>query len=234
MKKLLERQEVTPPRLIMEVPTWLKMMAYISMCPTEVNGFGVVSTTEGPDGDFIIIDDVFITPQEAGAAHVTADPELLGVRMRELGIPSNKAWCQWHSHVNMDAYFSGTDTNNIERWPGTRLVSLVLNKSGKCSARLDYYRPRLRNIPLVLENPLQVDDELRAQVARDLRDNVHRPGYFARRRSRPAHSGKAGAPFSVNYPAVGKGVLLPPGNPDTEITGEIPAIKAPEDTKKEP
>jgi len=138
------------PQLVIPIEVWQKMMAYVINCPTEVNGFGILELNDY--NQFTLVD-VFITDQVASAGDVQVDPLVVSQAMSEvmgLGYQSKQMSFQWHSHVKMQARFSTTDTENIDNWPGNRLISLVVNKFGEFECRLDLYQDGLRvAIPLV-------------------------------------------------------------------------------------
>ena len=125
------------PIVMMSHEVWQTIMAYVRACPVEINGFGMVSMIHQGN---IYVRDVFILEQEATATHVaTNDAALAAFLDRHLangGHPGEIRF-QWHSHVDMPARFSATDIALIQRWPGDWLVSLVVNKRGEYSCRID-------------------------------------------------------------------------------------------------
>jgi len=50
-----------------------------------------------------------------------------------------KFW--WHSHANMDVFWSGTDNSTINRFSSDWLVSMVSNKRGQFKVRFDVFHP---------------------------------------------------------------------------------------------
>ncbi|MDB5162182.1 MAG: hypothetical protein JWM52_690 [Candidatus Saccharibacteria bacterium] len=134
------------PTLYVEVSAWAKILGYARQSgKQEINGFGYVRH----DGfDFIVdtFEDIFITKQEVsgGAAEVSGDVFALAVDRAAQDARQDELRLQWHSHVDMDAYFSATDTSNIENYGNAGMeyfLSLVVNKQGKLSARLDVFQP---------------------------------------------------------------------------------------------
>lgn len=136
------------PRVpILNIPAglWVRLMTYVKRCPTEINGFGLIQRT-GADGLTFEVEDIFITKQRATSHNVEVDEADLMRLMHELTVAekAHLLHLQWHSHVQMQAYFSGTDHANIERTPrtpGSWLVSLVINQHGELQARLDWFEP---------------------------------------------------------------------------------------------
>lgn len=164
------------PRLQVPLIIWQKMMAYIINCPTEINGFGLV---ERVNPSFFFLRDVFITEQVAGPAHVENSPEVLGQLLTDMirrGEDPSMIKFQWHSHVNMHAYFSGTDQDNIDNWTGDWLISLVANKSGQYSCRLDTFKGVRVGVALTPELTTGVNPVLMATTALEIAQKVKRPG----------------------------------------------------------
>lgn len=163
------------PRLQVPISIWQKMMAYIINCPTEINGFGLV---EQILPDLFFLRDVFITEQVAGPAHVENDPLVLGQMMTNmLGRGEDPALIkfQWHSHVDFNAYFSGTDTANINNWPGDWLISVVANKHGEYQCRLDTFRGVRLGVELKPELVATIAPDIMTATATEIAQKVKRP-----------------------------------------------------------
>lgn len=158
-------------KLILPLEIEKKINAYAhAASPNEVAGFGKVRV----EGDSIFVEDVMIYEQTVTGAHV--DMDAADIAKWATGIikagGSTKDWkLWWHSHVDMQAFFSAVDTGTIDRstefdW----MVSLVVNKRRERHARLDLYRPFrvfLDKIDVEVEkDPAAViPDEIRAEVA---------------------------------------------------------------------
>lgn len=172
------------PRLFVPLSVWQKLHAYVGACPVEINGFGLLE----PHGFDLMVTDVFITDQTVGPAHADVDPMVLAAYMTECirqGIDTSKMRLQWHSHVNMQAYFSGVDTNNIDRYAGEWMISMVLNKAGQFEARLDTYRPFRSTAPIEVVVLVPSDSVLDAQVHNEIAAKVKTVGIL---RKRPVES----------------------------------------------
>ena len=160
-------QDFPTPEVVIPVDVWQRMMGYINACNTEINGFGHVRTI----GNTILVEDVFILDQQASAAHVTVDQAALDAYVYQMilagGNPGSIRF-QWHSHVDMEAYFSFVDTANIENWPGEWLVSFVGNRRGEYQCRLDLMHPLRLAVevqPRILSSlPRDVDEEIRSEI----------------------------------------------------------------------
>ncbi len=165
------RDSLRVPQLVIPLEVWQKMMAYILNCPVEINGFGFVSLR----GNVITVEDVFILDQVVSGVSAETVQESLDAYVHELtrsgGNPGAIKF-QWHSHVKMTAVFSTTDTQNIARWPGDWLVSLVANHRGEYSCQLDMKRPLGVTLPLQPLIPMSVSSDLGQQVRSDIARHV--------------------------------------------------------------
>ena len=116
---------------------------YIDLCQYEIGGFGYVTINK--EGNFYV-DEVFLAKQNVTGTTVDfVDAGLSDAIMKAVEAGRNKElmFC-WHSHVNMGAFWSGTDETMIAGMNNGMtpyLVSLVQNKSGEHKARVDYYNP---------------------------------------------------------------------------------------------
>jgi len=156
-----------------------RLKLLLRLCPAEIAGLGYV--TPRPDG--LLILDVFALPQRVTDSDAELDPEaLLGFLsgfVAEGGDPSSlQLW--WHSHVDGELYWSPTDLETIERFPGNRVISVVGNQKGELLCRLDLFTPRrerLEGLPLVLveedRGSARLDLEtLRREVWAEIRTKV--------------------------------------------------------------
>lgn len=123
-----------------------KLEAYCRCCPTEIAAMGYVTNNE--DGDFYV-DEVFLVPQEVTGSSVDFLSKGMVYAVEkaiEEGRINDLRFC-WHSHVNMGAFWSGTDEGMIEdirdSGPVPWFISLVSNKKGEWKARLDLFGPGL-------------------------------------------------------------------------------------------
>lgn len=172
------------PTLTVPLAVWQKMMCFVQVCPIEVNGFGYVDRTPGG----FYLDDVFILRQTATAASVEVSDEALHQHLYELtvaGEDTGRMRFQWHSHVDFAAYFSSVDTNNIERYPGDWMLSLVANKQSEYEVRLDVFRPFRVWTPLEIVIEMPIDQELVEECQREVRDKVRKRAALYDRRTKP-------------------------------------------------
>lgn len=179
---------IDTPVLMIPLSVWQKMFAYIQACPIEVNGFGYIDRT-GPS-EFELTD-VFILDQVATAASVDVTAQAINDHMYTMiseGRNTGSLRFQWHSHVNMQAYFSSTDTGNIEQFGATSdwMLSLVANKRYQFEARLDVYRPFRVWSPVEVQIIAPVEESLRDFAQAEIKAKVKEPGVFWDKRIAPS------------------------------------------------
>lgn len=170
---------VNQPVLHVPLHVWQRLTAFIQVCPTEVNGFGYLDRT----GDRFYLDDVFILEQTATPTGVEVTAEALARHLYELardGGNAGRMRFQWHSHVNMEAYFSGTDLDNIEHYNGDWMISLVGNKHGDYELRLDVFRPFRVWTPIELRVTTILDPEVVRHCSEEVGSKVRQQGTFRR------------------------------------------------------
>ncbi len=118
-----------------------RMRHYAQLAPGEVSGLG---TVEEFDGGFLVTD-LFLPKQTCSAGGTELDGESVATLIMELdqaGQDSGTLRFWWHSHGDLDVFWSGTDEACIDNLAnGDYVLSLVTNRRGRTLARLDIYRP---------------------------------------------------------------------------------------------
>jgi len=164
-------------QLYIESDAWHKIQYYVDTCKTEVSGLGKI---ERRDGDFYVTD-VKIFAQDVSGAHSDIEAQALAEFQVELlkdgENPANwTLW--WHSHANMNVFFSGRDIATIDESTDFRyMVSLVTNHAHDLLARVDVYDPaRLHtelDVTLLLpEVPKKIADECQKEIDTKVRKKV--------------------------------------------------------------
>ncbi|MBM4355533.1 MAG: hypothetical protein FJ109_17380 [Deltaproteobacteria bacterium] len=114
---------------------------YTRLAAGEVSGLG---TVEEFDGGFLVTD-LYLPKQACTPAGTELDQEAVATLMLELDNSGKdpgglRFW--WHSHADMNTFWSKTDEQCIENLAnGDYVLSLVTNKRGSMLARLDIFRP---------------------------------------------------------------------------------------------
>lgn len=112
-----------------------KIMHWVNKANFEVSGFGRVQVT----GKTIEVLDAYLIKQEGGAAHTEIDEVALGKLMYEVREQPGVLRFWWHSHVNMDVFWSSTDKNTIEQLGAQGwCVATVFNKKEEMRTAICY------------------------------------------------------------------------------------------------
>ena len=124
-----------------------KFWLYIDKATGEISGLGHV--TFDPFTDSFLIDDLALLEQTNGGANTVMSGAGLSKFMLELdksgGNPAEwRLW--WHSHVDFQAFWSGTDIATIndfdtEQVEANWFLSIVGNKKREFKTRLDVFQP---------------------------------------------------------------------------------------------
>jgi hypothetical protein len=124
-----------------------KLKLYVANAEGEISGFAKVELDRFTDS--FIVKDVVLLKQESGFANTVLDEKAISEFTSEIikqgGDPSEYR-CWWHSHGEMETFWSGTDTatidsldldSDINNW----WLSLVTNKKGDFKSRIDVFSP---------------------------------------------------------------------------------------------
>ena len=163
--------EFPQPRVFIQVRALQKLRAYVKACSVEINGFGIV---ERHVNDFLI-SDVFILPQQAGAAWVDTNDDALHSFIFELasrGQSTSDVKLQWHSHARMGAYCSGADQKTISNYKCDFMISLVINKQDETFCRIDLFQPFRLGLAVPLEVLVMPNPVLEEECVKEVEEKV--------------------------------------------------------------
>lgn len=164
-------------KVIFTLEAYQKWRAYINALHYEISGLGRVRYLRG----VFYIDDIRIFHQEVTAASTILDRNALGLFYDELmqkGEDTSlwKVW--WHSHGDLETFFSSIDHATIESFDNETpqenwLLSIVSNRKLDTEIRLDVFSPlRLTtehiSYEIDLENPL-IERQVLQEVAQKVR-----------------------------------------------------------------
>lgn len=151
---------------------YLKLKYFIQECDSEISGFGKIRKRRG---EFEVYD-IEVLAQTVSGVHATIKPEDLVKFMTEKmqggqSTEDYKVW--WHSHVNMQVFFSTTDVQTIdESTEFPYLVSIVGNKKEEYKARVDVYEPLRMTEEVELEIEGLEDNKLKEECAEEVKEKV--------------------------------------------------------------
>jgi proteasome lid subunit RPN8/RPN11 len=149
-----------------------KMATYIDCCSTEISGLGIVEQVKAS----FLIRDVFILEQATDFARSNLDQNDLNRFLFDMvskGEPVENVKLWWHSHVNMDVFWSGTDEKTAESFRNQWMISIVENKKGEYRVRLDIYEPfRMTFDNLALKVVFGRNIQLREKITEEISQKV--------------------------------------------------------------
>lgn len=127
-------------KIILSEKAKLQMKYFVDKAPGEISGLCKSFINENGD---VYVTDCVIFEQVSSAAHTELSEQAMAKFLVELvranDDPQNwNIW--WHSHANMDVFWSATDNKTIEDTKNqSYLISIVTNKAGKYKARIDLF-----------------------------------------------------------------------------------------------
>ena len=141
------------PTVMIEDSVYKKVMHWVNKSRFEVSGLGIVRVEK--DGILRVVDAILL-PQKNGSAHTDIEPEDVNralFQMRET--PGDLRWW-WHSHVQMQVFWSGTDHDTIKKvGKGGWFACTVFNQ--KNEVKSCYYAEEGQRTPWGTM-PLMIDD----------------------------------------------------------------------------
>ena len=127
---------MTTTKLGLSWNAWKHLKAYVAEAEGEISGLGRIVLKEGKP----LVTEIYLLPQTAGFAETNLTQEGLVAFLSEVDKPEEiKLW--WHSHADMDVFWSATDEGTIAELSKTWFMSLVANKKGLMLARMDIFEP---------------------------------------------------------------------------------------------
>ena len=191
--------EVEKIKLIIPLATYRKIMAYVTICDTEISGFAEVEYN--PERNVFVAGEVYLCEQEASGASVHMTEETVSKfnleRIKAGATQLPRLW--WHSHVNMQAFFSAIDEDTLKDLQNdTFTIALVANKSKEMKAKAYIYNETTTNImglkfeskeqieidplPLTIELEYErIPETLKKEVEKKVKAQIH---VFDRKQSR--------------------------------------------------
>lgn len=175
--------------------TYNQMFAYVDATDVEISGVGRVSRQIEDNRICFVVHELFLLKQRNTGTSTHLDPAELSNFVidrvqKNLPVDDVKIW--WHSHVNMQAFWSGTDEAccagfendgvDKENW----YLSIVVNKRREMRCRLDIFKPYrvvIDELPVkVIMNfsapdKKKFEDEVKEKCIESWRGHTTYPGY---------------------------------------------------------
>ena len=160
------------------IPAFQKLKLYIANVDDEVSGLAYVKA----DKEILYVYDVILLPQVVSVASTSmiqkSIAQYLDDRIKNnLPIEDIHGW--FHSHAEMDTFWSATDVATIEDFDTERednnwLLSMVGNQEGKLLCRLDIFSPlRITLDDLPWEISLSPNKELVDSIKAEIKEKVN-------------------------------------------------------------
>lgn len=152
-----------------------KLDLYIEHSNTEISGVGNISI----NNNTLLIDEIYLLEQKNTAVNTDIDSEVFSKFCTELvkerkSIEGLKFW--WHSHVNMNTFWSAQDEQAIETLETDFLVSIVGNKKGDYLGRIDTfvpYRSSIDDIPIKVLSSSDLVDQIKKEISEKTIQTTH-------------------------------------------------------------
>ena len=164
-----QQVRVSCPRIAFPEKTWKKLLAYVEACPMEVGGLGTVEQV----GQLLIVRDVFLLEQEVSPVSTVLDQAAVVKFLTDWTRSGNdpsiiRFW--WHSHADMDVFWSETDMATIRQFTqGNWLLSLVGNRKRQTRTRLTTSEP----FPFAVDFlPVEVIPDVEDAIAKAAREEI--------------------------------------------------------------
>lgn len=164
---------------------WDRINMYVKLSDIEISGFGLIKNERIKDkymvNNKIVLEKLLPLPKQENT------PTTTEVKCDDLEqfiqqeVPEYKdrkrvgLW--WHSHVDMGAFWSSTDEQNIDEWSKSPiLISIVLNKRGDYKIRYDMLTPHKHTCEDV-ELEIVRSDDLEKECATEIEAKCKSPSY---------------------------------------------------------
>lgn len=183
--------EINNPKTVVEIDegkkfevmfpeaVYSKMMAYIDAVDGEISGMGEVAVVDG----VYIVRDIWLLKQECTGASTSIDAVSLADLRAEVfaqGKAKDGFQLWWHSHANMDTFWSGTDKATMQMFMQDIdwMLFVVANKKRSVRARLEFKTPLIKfayeDLPVSVVSAETVD---KASVDEEVKRKVKDKSY---------------------------------------------------------
>ena len=156
-------------KLIIPQRVWQKLKYYQEATTDEISGLGKIRHK----GNRIIVEEVYLLPQENSAAHTTILEDGLSRFMEKHLEEMNELKLWWHSHQTIGCDFSMTDDlTSAQLSEADWYVSLLIHQDKKPQARLNMLKPFKVEKALEVKILTLPDIELKQKCFREVKKKV--------------------------------------------------------------
>lgn len=173
-------------KIIFNIQAYNKLCLYVGNTEGEISGLGKIKKITTKDETAILIEDIILLNQVSSWGGTKLDKEAITKFLDDLmkkgeAIADWKLW--WHSHGDMDTFWSTTDEDtieslNTEQTENNWWLSIVANKGGEMKARIDVFEPFLQTIDIdsfVFFTPST--EALKAKIIKEIEKKVKKPSF---------------------------------------------------------
>lgn len=128
------------PTVMIDPQALAKVQYWVEECPQEVGGMGKLIRTKD---NALLVTEAYLLEQQVTYSDFEIEADAMAKLMHETIKVPGQMMFWWHSHVNMDVFWSSTDTETI-RTIGDEgmLLSTVFNKRGESRTALYIGSPK--------------------------------------------------------------------------------------------
>ena len=166
-------ERVGYPEVRISLTAMERLERYITLCPTEIAGLGLMRWVDGN----IDIYDIVIVEQAASMASARIEVEAIAQYVEELvekNLDPADLRVSWHSHAGFSAHWSATDERMSETFLCDNSIEILGNHNLRFTCIVNLYKPfRLKMVDVPLVCPER--ETLRRQTLAEIQQKVKAP-----------------------------------------------------------
>jgi hypothetical protein len=168
------------PKIILPINIKNKIQFIVDNCSMEVSGLGTVVFDK--EANAYRVTDVILLEQEVGSAHTDLDDKAVAKACYDMRNSEGELAFWWHSHVNMDTFWSGTDHETMDSIGKNGLcVAIVFNKKESMRGAIvmsadNFPTVKLDNVDIEVEYEYDFNTE---ELLKEIKEKVKPKVYTA-------------------------------------------------------
>lgn len=167
--------------VVISPEVWGKVNVWVQHCDGEVSGMGKVQRK----GNTLFVTEAYLLDQVSTGSETELDPSAVAKLMTETITDGGDLTWWWHSHANMDVFWSGTDHKQInELSKNNYVLATVFNKKKEMLSAYrqggDTYLPDLFINKVETNVGVVISNEVTEQLQKLADSKVKKPAPIAR------------------------------------------------------